>query len=127
MKGREKLLRVGEYEVVEGTPVISREFYGEGYIVKDEDAYLNHPDQVCYVPELSDTTYSHNDLLKLCNQQECVARFLFDILCWDHPESRLQDLYGNEELGYCETCKKIYFLKGEEKPCPKCGHTLTDF
>lgn len=51
-----KYLKVGTY--VPGTeekgPVIQRDYYRQGWIFKDEEAFLSHADQVCYVPELSD-------------------------------------------------------------------------
>ena len=58
------MLQIGKYTAPQdGRPaIIQREFYGQGYIFKDEAAFLSHPDQVCYVPELSDTAYTRNDL-----------------------------------------------------------------
>ena len=51
-----KYLKVGTY--VPGTeekgPVIQRDYYRQGWIFKDGEAFLSHADQVCYVPELSD-------------------------------------------------------------------------
>ena len=55
------------------------EYGGEGNIYKNEDAFLNRPDEVCYVPEYaaedredwrvsesSDGCFTHNSLLALC-------------------------------------------------------------
>ena len=46
------MLQIGKYTAPQdGRPaIIQREFYGQGYIFKDEAAFLSHPDQVCYVP-----------------------------------------------------------------------------
>lgn len=45
------MLQIGKYTAPQdGRPaIIQREFYGQGYIFKDEAAFLSHPDQVCYV------------------------------------------------------------------------------
>lgn len=55
-------LVVGKYtpeDVENDMPeVIEREYYGQGMIFKDEEAYKEHPEQVCYVPELSDSIYT---------------------------------------------------------------------
>lgn len=47
-------LKVGGYTPENGSreAVIDREYYGQGWIFKDEEAFLLHLDQVCYVPEL---------------------------------------------------------------------------
>ena len=55
------MLKVGNYTPKTGE--IEREGYGQGYIFKDEDAFLNRPDDVCYIAELSDETYTKNDIL----------------------------------------------------------------
>ena len=72
------MLQIGKYTPAQNgrDALIQREFYGQGYIVKDEAAFLSHPDKVCYVPELSDTPYTHNDILALCDGQEALARLL---------------------------------------------------
>ena len=77
------MLQIGKYTAPQdGRPaIIQREFYGQGYIFKDEAAFLSHPDQVCYVPELSDTAYTHNDLLALCDGQEKLAQSYWCLPC----------------------------------------------
>ena len=42
------MLQIGRYTAPQdGRPaIIQREFYGQGYIFKDEAAFLSHPDQV---------------------------------------------------------------------------------
>ena len=51
------MIQIGKYTPASARcpAQIQREFYGQGYIVKDEPAFLSQPDRVCYVPELSDT------------------------------------------------------------------------
>lgn len=78
------------------------EYGGEGNIYKNEDAFLNRPDEVCYVPEYaaedredwrvsesSDGCFTHNSLLALCKGNEEVCQDLFTALngrtrppCW---------------------------------------------
>ena len=54
------MLQIGKYVPAHNgrEALIQREFYEQGYIVKDEAAYRSHPERVCYVPELSDTPYT---------------------------------------------------------------------
>ena len=81
------MLQIGKYVPAHNgrEALIQREFYEQGYIVKDEAAYRSHPERVCYVPELSDTPYTHNDLLALCDGQEALARMCFDCLQATQP------------------------------------------
>lgn len=57
---KEEYLKIGEYVPADeerGTPrKIRRDYYRQGWIFKDEEAYLDekHPDRICYIPELSD-------------------------------------------------------------------------
>lgn len=68
-------VKVGSFtpadEMNEKGAVIEREFYRQGNIFKDEEAYLDkeHPDKVCYIPELSDSLYTRQDFLDMCNGQ----------------------------------------------------------
>ncbi len=88
---------------------------------KDEDAFLNHPNEVCYIPELSDATYTRNDFLDLFNGQEEFAEACFYGLDWQHPETWLDEAMINEELEMCPHCKKLYWMYGETCPCSVCG------
>ena len=53
---------VGKYipESRDQPEVIEREYYGQGMIYKNWEAYYDtaHPDRVCYIPELSDSLYT---------------------------------------------------------------------
>lgn len=73
--------------------VIKREFYGQGMIFKSDEAFYDteHPDRVCYILELSDTTYSRNDFLRACNDQIDLAEALYEAVYWQHPETILED------------------------------------
>ena len=76
----ESYLKIGSYtpETEEQEAVIDREYYRQGWIFKDEEAFLHHPEQVCYVPELSDEGYTRQNFLDMCNGQEEVAALLFE-------------------------------------------------
>ena len=52
------MLKIGSIEDNDGEYIIHREFYRQGMIFKDEEAYRFHKDQPCYSPELSDSVYT---------------------------------------------------------------------
>lgn len=118
-------LKVGSYtpETEEAEAVIDREYYQQGWIFKDEEAFLHHPDKVCYVPELSDEGYTRQNFLDMVGGQEEVATLLFDMVDWQSPETLLNELYDTYELDFCPVCQKIYCMRGEQIPCPVCGTT----
>lgn len=99
---------------------IVREFYGQGYIFKDEDAFYNRPDDPCYIPELSDTIYTRNSILQECNNQTDLAEEVFEALDWQHVNTLLEDWFVNGELDTCKECGKIFNCY-EETMCPYCG------
>lgn len=100
---------------------IDREWYGQGYIFKDEEAFLATPDAPCYVAELSDDVYNHLDILRICNGQEEIAKLCFDEIDWQHPETWLDEAILNDEFEMCPKCKKLYPMYGERCACPVCG------
>lgn len=97
-------LKVGSYtppdENGEGEKIV-REFYGQGHIFKDEDAFYHRPDDACYIPELSDTVYTRNSILQECNNQTDLAEEVFEALDWQHVSSLLEDWLRNGELDTC--------------------------
>ena len=119
----ESYLKIGSYtpetEVQEA--VIDRGYYRQGWIFKDEEAFRLHPEQVCYVPELSDEGYTRQDFLAMCNGQEELAEFLFEMVDWQSPETLKSELLATYEIDFCPVCKKYYFMQGEQIPCPICG------
>ena len=48
----EQYLKIGSYtpETDETEAIIERDYFQQGWIVKDEEAFLHYPDKVCYVP-----------------------------------------------------------------------------
>lgn len=113
-----KFLKIGSY-----TSKLMREYYRQGWIFKDEEAFLNRPDAVCYVPELSDTPYTRKDFVELCNGQEDLAADCFEAVDWQCPETWVDEQYRDREWGWCPRCQKIYTMEGEACPCPVCGFT----
>lgn len=87
---------------------IDREWYGQGYIFKDEEAFLTTPDAPCYVAELSDAVYTHHDILRICNGQEEIAKLCFDEIDWQHPETWLDEAIMNDEFEMCFKDEKMY-------------------
>lgn len=118
-----KYLKVGTYvpETEEKEAVIQREYYRQGWIFKDEEAFLSHADQVCYVPELSDGAYTRQDFMALCNGQEDFATECFRAVDWQCPGTWVDEQYREDEWGYCPVCGKIYDMAGEVCACPVCG------
>ena len=120
---KETYLKVGSYtpETEDTEAVIDRDYYRQGWIFKDEEAFFHHPDKVCYVPELSDEGYTRQNFLDMCNGQEEIAALLFDMVDWQNPETLLNEQYDTYELDFCPVCQKIYCMMGEQIPCPVCG------
>lgn len=102
--------------------VIVREFYGQGMIFKSDAAFYDteHPDRACYIPELSDSKYSRNDFLGMCNNQTDLAEELYKAVDWQHPETLLDEWYRHGELDTCKNCGMLFNCYGETK-CPYCG------
>lgn len=119
----ESYLKIGSYtpETEAQEAIIDREYYRQGWIFKDEEAFRLHPEQVCYVPELSDEGYTRQDFLAMCNGQEELAEFLFEMVDWQSPETLKSELLATYEIDFCLVCKKYYFMQGEQIPCPICG------
>ena len=118
----ESYLKIGSYtpETEDQEAVIDRGYYRQGWIFKDEEAFHLHPEQVCYVPELSDEGYTRQDFLAMCNGQEELAEFLFEMVDWQSPETLKSELLATYEIDFCPVCKKYYFMQGEQIPCPIC-------
>ena len=93
------------------------EYGGEGNIYKNEDAFLNRPNEVCYVPEYAvedyengqvpqtGDCYTHNSLLELCKGDEEVCQNLFYSLEWTYPETLLEEWDLN---GYFDETEEWY-------------------
>jgi hypothetical protein len=120
-------LMVGSYteETNDAPAVIDRDYYGQGWIFKDEEAFLHHHDKPCYVPELHDTAYTKQDFINLCGGREDFAAECFDIVDWQSPETWVEEQFVHGEWDQCPKCDYWYSRYGEKKPCEKCGGMLT--
>lgn len=98
---------------------LRREFSGQGWIFKDWEAFREHPDAPCYVPELEDVIYTGNDFMALCNGQEEIAEELFDGVDWQNPSALMEEWERAGEIDTCRKCGKL-FLSYHVKGCPHC-------
>jgi hypothetical protein len=82
------------------------EYAENGFIYKNEDAFANHPEHVCYVPEYgfdeteyvdeeSNNAYTYNDLLSLCDGNKELCKNMFAELSWEFPETWLTEYNYN--------------------------------
>ncbi len=110
---------IGEYQ---GDKII-REYYGQGMIYKNDEAFENKPEEVCYIPELSDEKYTRNDFLELCTGDEELARTLFNYCDWQHPETVIDEWIEEEEWEKCDKCGKIYDYYTYHGRCPYCQYS----
>lgn len=121
-------VKAGSVKMEEGKLKICKEFYRQGYIFKDEEAYRNRKNEPCYVPELSDTVYTGNDILSMCRGQKEFADEVFDELDWQHPSSLIEDWIVNGEWVECQKCGKYvnYGCGENDIVCPFCGKTVEE-
>lgn len=131
---KKEYLKIGEYvppDEEKRTPeVISRDYFRQGWIFQDEEAYLDekHPNRVCYIPELSNSLYTRQNFLDMCKGQVEFANELFYGSDWQHPESLMQDWMVNNEWVECQHCGSLidYGDGFNDTKCPKCGKEYTE-
>jgi len=87
---------VGYYN--ETTNDYIKDFARQGYFYMDYDAFANKTDEVCYIPELFDTHYTYRDFIKIANNNEKLAWYLFTTVDWQSPETLFNDLVIDEEI-----------------------------
>lgn len=111
---------IGKCEIDENGEIVNleREYFRQGFIYKNSNAYHNDKSAICYVPELSYSAYTGQDFLDMCNGQPEIADQVFAAVDWQHPETYL-DEQGYDELWQCK-CGKWYWCYGVDK-CPYCG------
>jgi|GEM_PF-476983 len=119
-------LKIGSYTpAANDVPeVIEREFYGQGMIFKDEEAYTYHCDKPCYIPELSDTVYTRQDFIHLCGGRWDLAWECFNAVDWQHPETWVEEQFVNGEWDECTACAHFYDRYANPAPCEKCKGPL---
>lgn len=119
---------VGKVEPVNVEDIrINRQALEQGYGYKNKKRFYDteHPDQVCYIAELSDTLYSRNDFLKLADNNEKIAERIFSYCDWQSPESALEELFTSQEIVECPNCKHLILLGDEEDAvCEHCGTAI---
>ena len=103
--------------------IIKREAYGQGFIYKNWINFYENKDEVCYIPELTDQTYTATEILNLCAGDAVFAKDLFEHLDWQHAESLLEDWCVNGEIVECPNCRKLIDQSENEfEVCPYCGY-----
>jgi len=80
---------------------IEKEYYGQGIIYKNFQAFGEKTDEVCYSPELSDETYTYQDFLEIAKSKfeelqdtekfHSLAQSLFELCDWQHPETLMEE------------------------------------
>ena len=91
-------LKVGEKHVdPESTKwIYEKEWYRQGFVYKDEEAYLTSKDDVCYIAENDypedEQHYTRTDILRIANGDLKMANTIFYLLDWQHPETVYDEL-----------------------------------
>lgn len=80
-----------------------KEWYGQGNIYKDWDAYYKNLPLPCYAPDDevahgNTDWYSPKDFLRIARGNKTIADRLFEYVDWQHPESVFEDWLGCEEI-----------------------------
>ena len=129
--GKRKYYTIGSYTPEKGDAdaVIERGATEQGYVFKDERAFVKYKRKVCYIPELHDGGYTRQDFLDMCGGNEVVAAELFDMVDWQSPETLLEEWFQHGENEKCEKCGYVFNIyRYENQPpvvaCPKCGTAL---
>lgn len=99
---------------------LQREFFGQGWIFKDWKAFRENQNVPCYVPELSDTVYTREDFMFLCDNQEEIAEKLFYEVDWQSPSTLMYEWEKDGEIDICDQCGRM-FLSYDVHKCPHCG------
>lgn len=119
------MIKVGKYvQPHNGKPeIIEREWYEQGYFFKDEDAFLNYEDKVCYISEFDDTKYTRKDILKVCDNQYELAKQCFYGLSWESPCTWILDAIYSGIWCECKECNHYFYIEDEENMiCPFCAN-----
>lgn len=101
---------------------VNKEFYRQGYIYKDIDAFKNNINEVCYVPELNNYEYKYEDFLNIAEGDKKIATEIFETVDWQCPETVLADWFENGEIARCTKCNSLFLTCGNEelKFCTSC-------
>ena len=119
--------RIGDCKIDKDRNIaeLQRDFFSQGWVFKDWEAFQNQPDAPCYVPELDDAVYTRNDFMELCGGQEEIAGELFYAVDWQSPSTLLNEWETAGEVDTCESCGKL-FMAYNVKRCPHCGADVSE-
>lgn len=105
----------------DGTPCIKRGESSCGMIFKDWETFHENPGAPCYMPVLSDRTYTGDDFFDLAGGNQEIAVLIFQTCNGIFPETILDDLTRAGITDYCRSCGKLYLRDEKFTPCPECG------
>ena len=85
-------LKVGSKDIHEdGTVTYTKDWYRQGFVYKDEEAFLFSEDDICYIAEddypEEEIRYTRKDIMRICENNWNTARIVFYLLDWQHPSS----------------------------------------
>jgi hypothetical protein len=95
MKADEKT--VGYYNKTTGEYI--KDFFGQGWHYKDDEAFGNKTNEVCYIPELWDEHYTYADFLRISKGNKALADYLFYTVDWQRPEVIFDELICRDIIG----------------------------
>lgn len=76
--------------------LLEREYHEQGYVYKDYNG-IDNPNEVCYVPELREETYTFNEIVELCDNDVDFATTIFEELNWQSPEVLIEEFKQDHE------------------------------
>ena len=81
--------------------IYNKEWYRQGFVYKDEEAFLYDQDKVCYIAEDDypnvEKRYTRKDIVRICKGDVKMAQIVFYLLDWQHPETVYDELCAEEE------------------------------
>lgn len=121
----------GDYGVIYADGTVEKGHTDQGWVFKDYKAWeLGHG--ICYIPELDGeyiegiykpkledgeeyaACYSKDGFLELVGGNEDLARLVFEMVDWQHPETLVDELYSDDEE-FRQTLDEWNKKKEEEK------------
>ena len=66
--------------------------------MKELNLFLSKSKEVCYIPEAEDSEYTWFDFVHIAKGNEELARIIFDLCDWQHPETVFEELFMEGEI-----------------------------